>query len=303
MDNFSLLKYLFQDATFYFLFKDPSTEFAQSLINLHHWLLYYIIITCVFVFYLLARIVYLFSWKRNNKFFGYFFLYSIFDNKKFFTNKVINSYLFSWVKKLFIIQTPLWYVRYNKFVILNIVGLSEYTVLEIIWTLIPSVVIVWILIPSFTLLYSVDSILDPLITVIVVGHQWYWSYEISENSYFFKDLNINKELGFDSNLLKGEDLVFGTHRLLEVNNRLVLPVGIPIQFLITSGDVLHSWAIPEMGIKVDAIPGRLNQVITELKRPGVFYGQCSELCGVEHGFMPIVLHVVPLDSYLNWLES
>ena len=114
---------------------------------------------------------------------------------------------------------------------------------------------------------------------------------------------VERNLVFDSSLVRDEDLEFGQHRLLEVDNRLVLPVGVPIRFLITSGDVLHSWALPEMGIKVDAIPGRLNQVVTEIKRPGIFYGQCSELCGIEHGFMPIVIQSVPIAEYLNWLEA
>ena len=108
-------------------------------------------------------------------------------------------------------------------------------------------------------------------------------------------------LDFDSVMVSEEDLEVGTHRLLEVDNRLVLPIGVPIRLLITSADVLHSWAVPSLGIKVDAVPGRLNQFIVEIKRPGVFYGQCSELCGPLHGFMPIVIQAVSLSQFENWL--
>jgi heme/copper-type cytochrome/quinol oxidase subunit 2 len=106
-------------------------------------------------------------------------------------------------------------------------------------------------------------------------------------------------LKFDSYLILEEDLPFGTKRLLEVNRRVVLPINVTLRFLVTSGDVLHSWAIPEMGIKVDAVPGRLNQFLTLIRKPGIFYGQCSELCGVAHGFMPIVIHAVSYEEFHN----
>jgi len=112
-----------------------------------------------------------------------------------------------------------------------------------------------------------------------------------------KSVNFN----YDSVMINEEDLNFGTHRLLEVNNRLLVPIGLPIKFLITSTDVLHSWSLPSLGLKVDAVPGRLNQFVVELKRPGIFYGQCSELCGPMHGFMPIILHAVTEANYKNWL--
>jgi heme/copper-type cytochrome/quinol oxidase subunit 2 len=111
------------------------------------------------------------------------------------------------------------------------------------------------------------------------------------------------DISFDSIMLQDDDLNFGTHRLYEVDNRLVLPMGVPIRFVVTSTDVLHSWALPSFGLKVDAIPGRLNQHITIIKRPGTFYGQCSELCGAYHGFMPIVLDIIPFDTFLNYVTS
>jgi len=106
---------------------------------------------------------------------------------------------------------------------------------------------------------------------------------------------------FDSSLISENDLVKGTHRLLEVDNRLYLPVGVPIRFLVTSSDVLHSWAVPSLGVKIDAVPGRLNQFVVEIKRPGVFYGQCSELCGPFHGFMPIVVQAISLEDFEDYL--
>jgi len=168
------------------------------------------------------------------------------------------------------------------------------TVLEIVWTIIPALVLMVIAVPSFTLLYAVDEVVDPSITVKVTGHQWYWSYELSD---------IGDGLEFDSYMIGEEDLDEGELRLLEVDNRLVLPAETHIRFIVTSGDVLHSFAMPSFGIKMDACPGRLNEVSTFIKRPGVFYGQCSELCGINHSFMPICIEVVKMDEYLNWLEE
>lgn len=159
--------------------------------------------------------------------------------------------------------------------------------LEIIWTIIPAVILLIIAIPSIIFLFKFlePSAFDELggLTIKITGHQWYWSYEYvvpsAESTY------VNKE--FDSYMIPEEMLQPGDLRLLEVDNSLHLPVGIPIRLLITSADVIHSWAIPSLGVKVDAIPGRLNEVYILIFREGEFYGQCSELCGVNHGFMPI----------------
>jgi len=154
--------------------------------------------------------------------------------------------------------------------------------LEIVWTLIPGFIIAAIAVPSFALLYSTEEIIDPETTVKVIGHQWYWSYELNDYSEF-------KKLNFDSYMLPEEDLPFGFFRNLEVDNRLVVPILTRIRFLITSVDVLHSWAIPSLAVKLDATPGRLLQTPVFIKRASIFYGQCSEICGVNHGFMPIVV--------------
>jgi cytochrome c oxidase subunit 2 len=152
-----------------------------------------------------------------------------------------------------------------------------------------------IAISSFALLYSLDEVINPSMTLKVIGHQWYWSYEYSDSS------NPKNILNFDSYMKSEEDLTLGNFRLLEVDNRIVLPIKIHIRLLVTAADVLHSWAVPSLGIKVDACPGRLNQVFLFLKREGVFYGQCSEICGINHGFMPIVVQGVKIDKFISYL--
>nr|QOZ41727.1 Cox2 [Prototheca wickerhamii] len=172
------------------------------------------------------------------------------------------------------------------------------TVIEIVWTITPSLILVLIAIPSFALLYSLDEIVDPAVTIKVIGHQWYWSYEYSDYS-----LADDQSIAFDSYMIPDDDLELGQFRLLEVDNRVVVPVETHLRFIITAADVLHSWAIPSLGVKCDAVPGRLNQVPVFIKREGVFYGQCSELCGANHGFMPIVIEAVSLENYISWVSN
>lgn len=172
---------------------------------------------------------------------------------------------------------------------------SHSSILEIVWTIIPAVILVFIAVPSFTLLYSLDELSDPLVTVKIIGHQWYWSYEYSDYEGS-ESLSIN----FDSYMVGTNDLTIGSFRLLEVDNRVVLPIKTPIRLLITSADVIHSWAMPSFGIKVDATPGRLSQASLFIKREGVYYGQCSEICGVNHGFMPIVVSAVNPHMFEAW---
>ena len=172
------------------------------------------------------------------------------------------------------------------------------TTIEIAWTVAPSLILLFIAIPSFALLYSMDEVVDPAVTVKAIGHQWYWSYEYS-------DYNQSDEetLAFDSYMIPEDDLAVGQLRLLDVDNRVVIPVASHIRLIITSADVLHSWAVPSLGVKCDAVPGRLNQVSMFIKREGVFYGQCSELCGANHGFMPIVVEAVSLQDYIAWVAN
>nr|YP_010960317.1 cytochrome c oxidase subunit II [Symphysanodon katayamai]WNH21078.1 cytochrome c oxidase subunit II [Symphysanodon typus]WNH37681.1 cytochrome c oxidase subunit II [Symphysanodon katayamai] len=162
--------------------------------------------------------------------------------------------------------------------------------IEIIWTLLPAVVLIMIALPSLRILYLMDEINDPHLTIKAVGHQWYWSYEYTDY----------ENLGFDSYMIPTQDLEPGQFRLLEVDHRMVVPVDSPIRVLITAEDVLHSWAVPALGVKMDAVPGRLNQTAFITSRPGVFFGQCSEICGANHSFMPIVVEAVPLEYFENW---
>ena len=173
------------------------------------------------------------------------------------------------------------------------------SLLEIVWTILPALVLLLIAVPSFALLYSLDELIDPVVTLKVVGHQWYWSYEYSD----YATLEGGETLNFDSYMISTNDLVKGSFRLLEVDNRVVLPVDTHIRLLVTAADVLHSWAVPSFGIKVDACPGRLSQASLFLKREGVYYGQCSEICGVNHGFMPIVVKGVSVDKFTNWITA
>lgn len=171
--------------------------------------------------------------------------------------------------------------------------LVEGTVIEIVWTIIPAVILIFIAFPSLQLLYSMDEVVDPSLTIKAIGHQWYWSYEYSDVE--------NQPIEFDSYMISTSDLEEGDLRLLEVDNRVVLPVNTQVRVVITGADVIHSFAIPSLGVKVDAVPGRLNQASMIIKRPGVFYGQCSEICGSDHSFMPIVVEGVSQEKFVNWV--
>lgn len=173
---------------------------------------------------------------------------------------------------------------------------------EYFWAFIPSVIISQILFPSLVLLYSVeDPNIDPKLSLKIVGHQWYWEYEYQHwlplSSVSNDDIFVNFKYNYDSNLVQEDNLELGQKRLLEVDKHVILPIHVPIRLLMTSADVLHSWAMPELGIKVDCVPGRINNSLLFITRPGVFYGQCSELCGVNHGFMPIVLDAIPYSNF------
>lgn len=177
------------------------------------------------------------------------------------------------------------------------------SLLEIVWTIIPAIALIIIAIPSFSLLYSTEELIDPSLTLKINGHQWYWTYEYSDfNS------NIDDNIEFDSYIVNTQDLyesnsANGAFRLLEVDNRICLPINTHIRVLVTAADVLHSWAIPSFGFKIDACPGRLSQGALFIKRPGIFYGQCSEICGVNHGFMPIVVRSMEQSMFTEWVSN
>nr|NP_976129.1 cytochrome c oxidase subunit II [Pipistrellus abramus]APM85992.1 cytochrome c oxidase subunit 2 [Pipistrellus abramus]BAA85758.1 cytochrome oxidase subunit II [Pipistrellus abramus]BAB70647.1 cytochrome oxidase c subunit 2 [Pipistrellus abramus] len=164
---------------------------------------------------------------------------------------------------------------------------------ETIWTILPAIILILIALPSLRILYMMDEINNPSVTIKTLGHQWYWSYEYTDY----------EDLMFDSYMIPTHELDPGQLRLLEVDNRVVLPAELTIRMLISSEDVLHSWAIPSLGLKTDAIPGRLNQTTLLSTRPGLYYGQCSEICGSNHSFMPIVLEMIPLKYFEKWSSS
>lgn len=165
--------------------------------------------------------------------------------------------------------------------------------IETVWTILPAVILILIALPSLRILYLIDEINNPSLTIKTLGHQWYWSYEYSD----FEDLSL------DSYMIPTSDLNLGIFRLLEVDNRIILPTDTTTRILISSEDVLHSWAVPSLGIKTDAIPGRLNQATLIITRPGVYYGQCSEICGANHSFIPITIEAVPLTYFEKWTSS
>lgn len=169
---------------------------------------------------------------------------------------------------------------------------------EIVWTTIPAIVLLSLASPSFSLLYSLDETSAPELSIKILGHQWYWSYEISDFNSCFK----SKALKFSSYMIAEDYLKnsrLGLFRNLETNKRLIIPSNTNLRFLVTSVDVLHSWTVPSFGIKVDACPGRLNQANLFVKRLGVFFGQCSEICGVNHGFMPIAVLSIPSAQFYS----
>lgn len=167
------------------------------------------------------------------------------------------------------------------------------TLLEVIWTLIPVLILVVIVIPSMKMLYYVDKTTESEMTLKITGNQWYWGYEYPDHG----------AISFVSNLVQEKDLKQGQPRLLATDNPVVLPVDTNIKLLVTAADVLHAWAIPAFGVKIDAMPGRLNETWVRIDKEGTFYGQCSEICGTGHGFMPIEVHAVSKQAFAEWIKK
>ena len=176
--------------------------------------------------------------------------------------------------------------------------LNHGTLLELIWTVSPAFILIAIAFPSFRLLYLLDEVISPTITIKVVGHQWYWSYEYSDYVTESGDA-----IEFDSYMIPESDLELGQFRLLDVDNKVIVPTDTHVRLIVTGADVIHSFAVPSLGIKIDAVPGRLNQTSILCERTGTFYGQCSEICGVWHGFMPIAIEAVSVQDYLAWVDA
>nr|AAD40283.1 cytochrome oxidase II [Trama troglodytes]AAD40285.1 cytochrome oxidase II [Trama troglodytes] len=189
---------------------------------------------------------------------------------------------------IFLISYMMMFIIYNKYINIKI---SENQFIEFIWTIMPPIILIFIALPSLHLLYLMDEMKAPILTIKILGHQWFWSYEYSDfkniefESYMIN--NINKE----------------NFRLIEVDNKTILPFKYNIQLLISSEDVIHSWTIPSLAIKIDAIPGRMNQINLFMNRPGFYFGQCSEICGINHSFMPIQIESINLNNFISWIKN
>ena len=166
------------------------------------------------------------------------------------------------------------------------------TMLEVAWTVVPVIILLVIAVPSFRLLYYTDRVEEADMTLKAIGHQWYWSYEYPDHGDFT----------FDALILEDDELEEGQPRLLATDEAVVLPVGAKIRLLTTADDVIHSWAIPAFGVKMDSVPGRVNETWFQINREGTYYGQCSELCGTLHGFMPIMIEAVSQEEFDAWVE-
>ena len=229
-------------------FQDPASPTMEGIIDLHHNIFFILLVILGAVSYLLYSIV------RDGS------ITWMYPNRN---------------------------TMYRQKDFLKFNGIVHGTVLEIVWTIIPSLILFAVAIPSFALLYSMEEILTPQLTIKLVAHQWYWSYEYG-----------NLGIEYDSYLINEKELSKSEPRLLTVDHPLYMPIETNIRLIITSTDVIHSFAIPSLGLKVDAVPGRLNQLTVYINRTGLFYGQCSELCGVNHGYMPIQIVAMKIDSFL-----
>jgi cytochrome c oxidase subunit 2 len=270
-------------------FIDSATPVMEGIVDLHNHIFFYLVVILIFVVWIFSNIVYTFG---------------------------IRHFL---VKK----EEGLVYAEFvsNLEKVRHVVHGS---VIEIIWTIIPCCILVMIAIPSFALLYSMDEIgFASSITFKVVGHQWYWTYDFTDEYYRFMEYWFgffgnsqpeglvelkNYALAgapklFDSYMIDTNDLKEGYHRFLEVDRQIVLPTRVHVEVFVSAADVLHSWSVNALGVKIDAVPGRVNRTSFFIKRAGTYYGQCSEICGVNHGFMPIVIKAVPVSTYLTWLQS
>lgn len=165
--------------------------------------------------------------------------------------------------------------------------------IELIWTVLPAVILVFIALPSLKILYIIEETGKPLLSIKTIGNQWFWSYEYSDY----------KNISFESYIIPLKDSPLNSIRLIETDNKIMIPYNTQTRILVTSYDVIHSWTIPVLGIKIDASPGRINQGNLILTRPGLFFGQCSEICGANHRFIPIIIERININSFINWIKK
>nr|QDI93572.1 cytochrome c oxidase subunit II [Phallospinophylus setosus]QDI93585.1 cytochrome c oxidase subunit II [Phallospinophylus setosus]QDI93598.1 cytochrome c oxidase subunit II [Phallospinophylus setosus]QDI93611.1 cytochrome c oxidase subunit II [Phallospinophylus setosus]QDI93624.1 cytochrome c oxidase subunit II [Phallospinophylus setosus] len=204
----------------------------------------------------------------------------------FFHDHTLMILLMITITVSYIMMTTMYNKMINRY-------LLEGQTIELIWTILPAVILMFIALPSLKILYLMDEINNPLMTIKAIGHQWYWSYEYSDM----------KNIEMESYMKPSNSLENNEFRLIDVDNRIILPMNSTIRILVTSSDVIHSWTIPSLGVKIDGTPGRLNQGTLNMNRPGLLYGQCSEICGANHSFMPIVVESISMNQFMNWLNS
>jgi cytochrome c oxidase subunit 2 len=270
----------------HFLYKENKIiKFKDNIIKFHKYYSFYPIL----------------SYKHLKFFFYVLWEHFQLHNKKKKFKKLKNSFIFFFDLHF---QGRILDKNIRLFTKTNINKFLHSGIVEIIWSFIPFLILVLLIIPSFFLLYALDYCLEFLFSIKIMGHQWYWTYDIefptfilSENKtdYIFKFVHII----YDSYMLSLDELIMGELRLLEVDNSLYTPINTHIEVLISSDDVIHSWTIPSLGAKVDAVPGRLNNFSLFLERLGIFHGQCSEICGINHGFMPIKQYGL---TFIDWFK-
>jgi cytochrome c oxidase subunit 2 len=266
-------------------FSDPATPIMEGIINFHNDLMFFIVAIIIFVVWVLFRCVQIFlAPTGDQKIYlgsqkGVLGFLALYNNIKIKNTNESTKDLLSTVQ------------IYSD-------GINHHTPIEIAWTVTPAFILMIIAVPSFALLYSIEEFVEPSLTIRCTGHQWYWCYEYSN----CKDVDLAEHINgykFESYMVPTGDLQEGNLRLLEVDNRLLFPIKSHVQVTSTAADVLHCWAVPALGVKIDACPGRLNQTSVFIKRSGVFYGQCSEICGVNHGFMPIVVRGCGMANFVG----
>lgn len=270
-------------------FQNPATSVMEGIIELHNDIFFFLIIILILVFYMFFKILIYYNYQFSGIFYN--LKNKLYNNSLKNTSSsfafYINDYILLLIKKNLVSQR-----------------ITHNALLEIIWVILPAIILILIAIPSFDILYSMDEIFNPDFLVKVIGNQWYWTYEIPE--YKISNNKLIESEAFDAIMTAPENipsnnLLKGMFRLLDTDVWLCLPANTHIQAIVTSEDVIHSWAIPSLGIKIDCVPGRLNQTSLYIKRAGVYYGQCSEICGINHGFMPIKIGA--FSSYQWMIKS
>lgn len=313
-----MIKYFFFSIFNTLFFKEAVSPVMEGIVDFHNYCFIYLIIIFSLIMWILLYIFFSTYWIWLYHKFNYYYI-NIKTNPEF--DKLIAEknlfYIFNppqynykfFFRNFYDVEVRTYKDYLDEFIIVR--RIVQYVNIEIIWTLIPMIIVILLAIPSFILLYSIDEINAAKLTIKVLGYQWYWTYEyahffdIVEYDYLNDSLNYYKVKFHDfkiyeSIMVNENDLVCGDYRLLNVDNYLILPIRTHIRILVTAMDVLHSWAIPSLGIKIDAVPGRINQIGLFINRIGVFYGQCSELCGINHGFMPIMIKAVEYEIFEKW---